>query len=161
MISWSSRLMMIMMMIPPVISMYFPCIAFPWFKKKNNFPVFSPVSLLYFPLFSPLFHLYIHPSISPVWPIWTYLDPTFSAHSINGIEWSHFQRIGPLADSFIESRCPSDVPFSCHLFQGLSLALRSHDKIPASHWSTPPPPHPPPSGVKKKGVWGKLFFFLL
>ena len=26
------------------------------------------------------------------------------------------------------------VPFSCNLFWGLSLALRSHDQIPASHW---------------------------
>ena len=29
-------------------------------------------------------------------------------------------------------------------FLGLSLALRSHDQIPASHWSTPPPLPPPP-----------------
>ena len=28
----------------------------------------------------------------------------------------------------------------CSFFRGLSLALRSHDQIPASHWSTPPPP---------------------
>jgi len=27
------------------------------------------------------------------------------------------------------------VPFPCNFFQRLSLALRSHDKIPASHWS--------------------------
>ena len=27
------------------------------------------------------------------------------------------------------------VPISCQLFWGLSLALRSHDQIPASHWS--------------------------
>ena len=30
------------------------------------------------------------------------------------------------------------VPFS-NILQGLSLALRSHDAIPASHWLTPPP----------------------
>ena len=29
------------------------------------------------------------------------------------------------------------VPFPCNFFQGLSLALRSHDQIPASHWWTP------------------------
>ena len=29
------------------------------------------------------------------------------------------------------------VPFSYLLFQGPSLALRSHGQIPASHWSTP------------------------
>ena len=28
------------------------------------------------------------------------------------------------------------VPFSCNFFLGLLLALRSHDQIPASHWST-------------------------
>ena len=27
------------------------------------------------------------------------------------------------------------VPFPCNFFQGLSLALRSHDQILASHWS--------------------------
>ena len=48
----------------------------------------------------------------------------------------------PLADSFIESRCQSiyvSVPFHVIFFRGLSLALRSHDQIPASHWSTPHP----------------------
>ena len=29
----------------------------------------------------------------------------------------------------------------CNFFQDLSLALRSHDQIPASHWSTPPDPN--------------------
>ena len=55
-----------------------------------------------------------------------------------------FSKNRPLADSFIESRCPSVclsaclfVPFPCNFFWGLSLALRSHDQIPASHWSTP------------------------
>ena len=27
------------------------------------------------------------------------------------------------------------VPFSCPFFQGLSMALRSHDQFEASHWS--------------------------
>jgi hypothetical protein len=27
------------------------------------------------------------------------------------------------------------IPFSCNSFQGLSLALRSHDQIPASYWA--------------------------
>ena len=45
------------------------------------------------------------------------------------------------------------VPFQCNFFQGLSLALRSHDQFKASHWSTllphppsnpTPPPLPPP-----------------
>ena len=29
------------------------------------------------------------------------------------------------------------VPSPCNFIQGLSLALRLHDQIPASHWSTP------------------------
>ena len=37
------------------------------------------------------------------------------------------------------------VPSQCDFFRGLSLALRSHDQIPASHWWTHPPPHPTPS----------------
>ena len=49
------------------------------------------------------------------------------------------------ADSIIELQCPSVClsvcPFSCDFFQGLSLALRSHDQIPASHWSTLLPYH--------------------
>ena len=35
------------------------------------------------------------------------------------------------------------VPFSCDFFLGLSLVLRSHDQIPASHWSTLLPYHCP------------------
>ena len=35
------------------------------------------------------------------------------------------------------------VPFSCDFFQGLLLVLRSHDQIPASHWSTLLPYHFP------------------
>ena len=31
------------------------------------------------------------------------------------------------------------VPFSCNFFWGLSLALRSHDQIPALYWLPPPP----------------------
>ena len=33
------------------------------------------------------------------------------------------------------------VPFPCDFFRGLSLALRSHDQIPASDWSTLLPYH--------------------
>ena len=33
------------------------------------------------------------------------------------------------------------VPFPCNFFWGLSLVLRSHDQIPASHWSTILPYH--------------------
>ena len=33
--------------------------------------------------------------------------------------------------------CVFLFPISCVFFRGLSLALRSHDQIPASHWSTP------------------------
>ena len=37
------------------------------------------------------------------------------------------------------------IPFPCNFFRGLLLALRSHDKFQASHWSTPrrPPPRTP------------------
>ena len=55
-----------------------------------------------------------------------------------------FSKNRPLCDSFIESQCwfiylsvCLSVPFSFCL--GLSLALRSNDQVPASHWSTPPP----------------------
>ena len=58
-----------------------------------------------------------------------------------------FHRIGPLgrfdhrvAMSVCKSVCVSVCPFSCVFFWGLSLALRSHDQIPTSHWSTPPAP---------------------
>ena len=33
--------------------------------------------------------------------------------------------------------CVECCPSKCNLFWGLSLALRSNDQIPASHWSTP------------------------
>ena len=87
---------------------------------------------------------------------------------------SCFSKNRPLADSFIESRCPSfylsiyiSVPFSCNFFRGLSLALRSHDQIPASHWSTPPThthifPHRSRDSVSP--VWGIFwdeFIFVL
>ena len=42
------------------------------------------------------------------------------------------------------SGCLCVVPFPCKFFLGLSLALRSHDQIPASHWLTNPPPLAPP-----------------
>ena len=38
------------------------------------------------------------------------------------------------------SVCLSVCAIGCSFFQGLSLAFRSHDQIPASHWSTPAPP---------------------
>ena len=41
------------------------------------------------------------------------------------------------------------VPFPCDFFRGLSLALRSHDQIPASHWSTPSPPPTSRSRISK------------
>ena len=37
----------------------------------------------------------------------------------------------------IELLCPCVCATGCSFFRGLSLALRSHDQIPASHWSTP------------------------
>ena len=39
------------------------------------------------------------------------------------------------------------VPFPCPFLKGLSLALRSHDKFQASHWSTMS--SPPPSGWRQ------------
>ena len=57
------------------------------------------------------------------------------------MNYKGFQRIGSQADSFIKLQCLFiclSVPFSCNFYRGLSLALRSHDQIPASHWSTPP-----------------------
>ena len=58
----------------------------------------------------------------------------------------------------IESPCP-DVclricAIGCSFFQGLSLALRSHDQLLSSHWSYPP--HPPPP--RKKNVTPHTFF---
>ena len=56
------------------------------------------------------------------------------------------------------------VPFPCDFFQGLLLALRSHDQIPASQWSThPSPPNPstfnlqPSTSIKKRFVIYYLF----
>ena len=51
-----------------------------------------------------------------------------------------FHRIGPLGQFDLVVAMSVYVfvcPFSCDFFLGLSLALRSHDQIPASHWSTP------------------------
>ena len=52
-----------------------------------------------------------------------------------------FHQLGPLgrvglvvAMSVCLSVCLFDVPFPCNFFQGLSLAFRTHDQIPASHW---------------------------
>ena len=36
--------------------------------------------------------------------------------------------------------CGDVCAIECSFFRGLSLALRSHDQILASHWSTPPRP---------------------
>ena len=59
-----------------------------------------------------------------------------------------FHRIGPLgrfdlvvAMSVVCIFLYLFVPFPCDIFRGLSLALRSHDQIPASHWSTLLPYH--------------------
>ena len=38
------------------------------------------------------------------------------------------------AELVIELRCPFVCDIECSFFLGLSLALRSHDQIPASHW---------------------------
>ena len=62
---------------------------------------------------------------------WSTLPSTTPPIFIESAHW---------ADLIIESRCPyvcmSVCPFSCNFFRGLSLAVRSHDQIPASHWST-------------------------
>ena len=62
---------------------------------------------------------------------------------MSSIMWylSHFSPTRPSGPSWYSSRdvClrPSPVlpvPFSCYFFQGLSLALRSHDQFKASDW---------------------------
>ena len=55
----------------------------------------------------------------------------------------YFHQIGPLGrfDLVVAMSIYLSVPFPCEFFQGLSLALRSHDQIPASHWSTLLPYH--------------------
>ena len=65
--------------------------------------------------------------------------------TLSSLKWfssPYFQSIGPLGQCFHRVAmsvclpfCVSD-PFSCYLFWGLSLALRSHDQFKASHWST-------------------------
>ena len=54
---------------------------------------------------------------------------------------TYFHRIGPsgpIRSSSRDVRCLSVCcPLPMRFFRGLSLALRSHDQIPASHWSTP------------------------
>ena len=53
----------------------------------------------------------------------------------------YFQRIGSLADFFIQSQRPSVCcPLPMRFFLGLSFALRLHDQILASNWLTPAPP---------------------
>ena len=68
-----------------------------------------------------------------------------------------FTHSAPWAELVLESPCPF-VCFSVCLrhrvqyFQGLSLAPRSHDQIPASHWLTPPPPWGGGGRAKKKSL---------
>ena len=56
------------------------------------------------------------------------------------IFFKKFSPILPSGPSWSSSRdvrlcfCLYNVPFPCDFFLGLSLALRSHDQIPASHW---------------------------
>ena len=67
--------------------------------------------------------------------------PAFSIKNLHNPRiFNKKMHIGPYAHYFIVAMlvCLS-VPFSCQLFRGSSLALRSHDQIPASHWSTTPP----------------------
>ena len=45
-----------------------------------------------------------------------------------------------VAMSVCVSVCLCVCAIKCSFFLGLSLAPRSHDQIPASHWSTPPKP---------------------
>ena len=45
---------------------------------------------------------------------------------------ANFQSI----DAFIELQCQSIRPLFMRIFRGLSLALRSHDQVKASGWST-------------------------
>ena len=68
-----------------------------------------------------------------------------------GLQWhicSSFHQLGPLGRvGLVVAMCVSlflcfwVVPFSCNFFRGLSLVLRWHDQIPASHWSTLLPYH--------------------
>ena len=64
------------------------------------------------------------------------------------------------AELVIESRCPfvclNVVPSQLNFFRGLSLALRSHDQIPASHWSTLLPYHMVVvGGIRQALTWNK------
>ena len=62
-----------------------------------------------------------------------------------------FKKISPTrphwAELVIESPCPYVCAIKCSFFLGISLALRSHDQIPASHWSTHPHPTPPKKNI--------------
>ena len=56
------------------------------------------------------------------------------------------------AGSVIESQCPSIYLFvymspPSLFFLCLSMALKLHDQVKASHWSTPKPTPPPPRFV--------------
>ena len=50
--------------------------------------------------------------------------------------------LGRVGHRVAMSVCLCVCAIKCIFFRGLSLALRSHDQIPASHWSTPPPAPP-------------------
>ena len=116
----------------------------PLFEKHNSWSLFSTFTTVYHNRdFSNICLILIFVIFSRV------LGACFSCsyHKIFCTYIYLFSKNRPLADSFIESRCPyMDIyiyicPFSCHFFRGLSLALRSHDQIPASHWSTLLPYH--------------------
>ena len=67
-------------------------------------------------------------------------------------QFSSNRPTGPIRSSSRYVRmsvCVVSVPFPCDFFRGLSLALRSHDQIPASHWSTPSPPPTSRSRISK------------
>ena len=56
----------------------------------------------------------------------------------------------------------TEMPFYIYVcpfpvYQSPSLALRSHDQIPASHWSTFLPDSPPPALRHILGISGRLF----
>ena len=80
----------------------------------------------------------------------------FSPTRPSGMSWSSSCDVRVLSLFF---------PFPCDFFQGLSLALWSHDQFEASHWSAPP--LPPPSLLQhhcliceKAKLFSSNFYFL-
>ena len=67
----------------------------------------------------------------------SFQQSTFSPTRPSGPSWSSSHRVCRSVCLFVGL----SVPFSCNFFQGLSLVLRSHDQILASHWSTLLPYH--------------------